>query len=162
MGLAIRLARLNLEHGTGGPFGAAIFDPASARLVSAGINLVVASKCSIAHAEIVAMAIAQQILGSHDLGATEMPLLQLVTSAEPCAMCLGAIPWSGLRSVVCGARDEDIRAIGFDEGPKTPDWPKALEARGIAVVRDVGREDARKVLQDYLASGKPIYNGRSL
>lgn len=161
MGLAIRLARLNLEHGTGGPFGAAIFNPATGMLVSAGINLVVASKCSIAHAEIVAIAIAQQILGSHDLGATEMPSLQLVTSAEPCAMCLGAIPWSGLRSVVCGARDEDIRAIGFDEGPKTPDWPMALEARGIAVVRDVGREDARKVLQDYLASGKPIYNGRS-
>ena len=32
---------------------------------------------------------------------------ELVTTTEPCAMCLGAIPWSGLSSVVCGARDQD-------------------------------------------------------
>jgi tRNA(Arg) A34 adenosine deaminase TadA len=46
----------------------------------------------------------------------------MVVSTEPCALCLGAIPWSGIRRLVCGARDEDARSIGFDEGEKVPYW----------------------------------------
>ena len=75
-------------------------------------------------------------------------------------MCFGAIPWSGVRRLVCGARDEDARAIGFDEGPKLPDWVDALEARGIAVVHDVLRDEAVAILRHYQESGGIIYNGR--
>ncbi|HET7479564.1 MAG TPA: nucleoside deaminase, partial [Rubrobacteraceae bacterium] len=38
MRLVIELSRLNVEHGTGGPFGAAIFDLETNRLVAPGIN----------------------------------------------------------------------------------------------------------------------------
>ena len=41
---------------------------------------------------------------------------EMVASTQPCAMCLGATPWSGIRRLVCGARDEDAEEIGFDEG----------------------------------------------
>jgi hypothetical protein len=61
---------------------------------------------------------------------------------------------------VCGARDADAREIGFDEGPKPPDWIAALEERGIAVVRDVLREEARSVLSLYRDSGGALYNAR--
>ncbi len=75
-------------------------------------------------------------------------------------MCFGATPWSGVRQVICGARDDDARAIGFDEGPKVDDWAGALESRGIHVVADILREDASQVLKDYAAKGGPIYNAR--
>ena len=50
MRLVLDLAHENIRAGTGGPFGAAIFDAHSGRLVAAGVNLVVASRCSLAHA----------------------------------------------------------------------------------------------------------------
>jgi len=161
MALAIRFARWNVETGTGGPFGAAVFDTATGTLVSAGVNLVLATRRSMAHAEVVALILAQQTFNTHDLGSTGLPCLELVTSAEPCCMCLGAVVWSGVRSLVCGARDEDIRAIGFDEGPKPARWPEDLGARGIVVRRDVGRTQAVAVLRAYLSAGGPIYNARA-
>jgi tRNA(Arg) A34 adenosine deaminase TadA len=86
--------------------------------------------------------------------------MELVSSTEPCVMCLGAVVWSGVRRLVCGARDRDARKVGFDEGPKPDDWIGALEARGITVVRDVGREEAAGVLHHYVARGGVIYNAR--
>ncbi len=161
MSLAIQLAHSNVKEGTGGPFGAAVFNVETSTLVAPGINVVIRSKSSIAHAEIIAISLAQRICNTHDLGDAGMPPMELVTSVEPCAMCLGALPWAGIRSLVCGARDEDARAIGFDEGPKPQDWTSALETRGIEVQRDVKRQDAIAVLQSYLTLGGPIYNGRS-
>jgi hypothetical protein len=58
--------------------------------------------------------------------------------------------------LVCEARDEDGRAIGFDEGPKMPDWIPALERRGISVVRD----EAVAVLEECAGRGGMIYNAR--
>lgn len=158
MRLIIKLAQLNIEHKTGGPFGAGIFESESGRLISVGVNLVESADCSIAHAEMVAIAVAQRVIGSYDLGSKKDVTYQLVTSTEPCAMCLGAIPWSGVRSVVCGARDEDARGIGFDEGHKPLDWVKSLESRGIDVVRDVLRQEAKAVLLEYKRGGGLIYN----
>ena len=157
MGFAIELARLNIEHGTGGPFGAAIFETDTGQLLAPGVNLVEPAHCSIAHAEMVAIALAQQTLGVFDLS-QDGRTCELVTSTEPCAMCLGAVPWSGVRHVVCGARGEDACAIGFDEGAKPVDWVDALSARGIEVTRDVRRDEARAVLQHYHTSGGLIYN----
>jgi tRNA(Arg) A34 adenosine deaminase TadA len=99
--------------------------------------------------------LAQQAMGTHDLAA--MRPCELVTSTEPCAMCMGAIPWSGIRQVVCGARDEDARKIGFDEGIKPPGWAAAFESRNIRVIRDVLRLQAAEVLNEYAATGGKIY-----
>jgi len=159
-GYAVGLARRNVSEGTGGPFGAAVFEQQSGRLISAGVNRVVPARCSVAHAEIVALCLAQQALQTHDLGAEGIPPCELVCSTEPCAMCLGAIPWSGVRRLVCAARDEDARRIGFDEGDKPADWVSALERRGIAVLRDVCRDEAVAVLEAYRRAGGPIYNAR--
>ncbi len=155
----IELARENIERRTGGPFGAAVFEAESGRLISAGVNLVELSHCSIAHAEMIAIGTAQQVLGRYALGA-DGQTYELATSTEPCAMCLGAIPWSGLQRVVCGAYGEDAGAIGFDEGAKPDDWVGALRQRGIEVVRDVLRKEAQAVLQQYAASGGLIYNAQ--
>lgn len=160
MRLAIELSRLNTERGTGGPFGAAIFESESGRLLAPGVNLVTTANLSTAHAEMVAIMVAQQAVGSFDLGEERLPAYELVASTEPCAMCFGAMPWSGVRGLVCGGRDEDARSIGFDEGPKMSDWPSALRERGISVERDVLREEAAAVLNGYAESGGAIYNAR--
>jgi len=155
--IAIELARRNVENRTGGPFGACVFD-SDGHLVAPGVNLVVASACSILHAEIVALALAQRFTGRFDLSAGGRYGFELCASAEPCAMCFGAIPWSGVTRLVCGARDADARAAGFDEGAKLPDWAAVLAARGIEVVRDVLRTEAAAVLRRYAAAGGVIYN----
>ena len=160
MGLAVWLARENVRRGSGGPFGAAIFERETGRLLAPGVNLVVGSGCSVFHAEVVAIMVAQKALGSFDLGDASVPAHELVTSTEPYAMCLGAVPWSGVRGLVCGARDEDARAVGFDEGAKMEAWIPALEERGIAVTRDVLRDEAAAVLREYAALGGEIYNSR--
>ncbi|WP_342349822.1 nucleoside deaminase [uncultured Nitrospira sp.] len=161
MELVIRLAHLNIQYGTGGPFGAGIFRLDTQELVAPGVNLVLSSKSSMAHAEVVALMTAQQIVGSHDLGAIGLPTHELVTSCEPCSMCLGAISWSGVRQIVCGARGSDAEAVGFDEGPKPANWIRELEQRGIAVTRDIERASASSVLQQYVQSGGEVYNGRN-
>jgi len=160
MPFVIDLARRNMSEETGGPFGAAIFEIDSGRLVAPGVNRVVPSSTSFAHAEIVAIGLANQKLGTFDLGGEGLPAMELVTSTEPCALCLGGAVWSGVRKVVTGARDADARAIGFDEGPKVADWKAALESRGIEVETDRMRTEAAAVLEDYAASGAVIYNGR--
>jgi tRNA(Arg) A34 adenosine deaminase TadA len=160
MAFVVELSRKNVARGTGGPFAAAVFDAGSGRLIAAGVNMVTRVGLSIAHAEIVALAQAQAVLGGFDLGGAGMPKCELVSSTEPCAMCFGAVPWSGVRSLVCGARDEDARSVGFDEGAKRPDWAESLEERGIAVRRDILREAAAAVLREYAAKGGAVYNGR--
>jgi len=157
MGFVVGASRENVRRETGGPFGAGVFD-GDGRLISFGVNIVEASNCSVLYAEIVAIAFAQKALGRYDLSNGGKEHYELVTSTEPCAMCFGAVPWSGVKSLVCGARDEDARSIGFDEGPKLANWVEALEQRGISVVRDVLREEATAVLREYAEGGGTIYN----
>jgi tRNA(Arg) A34 adenosine deaminase TadA len=157
MRLVIELAGKSVEQDTGGPFGAAIFS-ADGTLVAPGINLVAQTGCSIFHAEMVAIMLAQKILGRYDISNRGEDWFELVTSSEPCAMCYGAIPWSGVTRVVCGARDEDARAVGFDEGEKPSDWQAALRSRGIEVVENVLRTEACAVLRAYSHAGGEVYN----
>ena len=152
MRLAINLAKKNVEHNTGGPFGAVICSTRTGQLVAAGINIVITTHCSLAHAEMVALTLAQQSRNSHILSECE-----LASSTEPCAMCLGAIPWSGVQSLLCGARGADAEAIGFDEGTKPRQWRAALERRGVQVTRNILRDEARAVLQSYKRRGGPVY-----
>ena len=58
MRLAVELSRQNVERGTGGPFGAVVFERESGRLIAPGVNLVVGSGCSVFHAEMVAILVA--------------------------------------------------------------------------------------------------------
>lgn len=158
MRLAITLASENVQRGTGGPFGAAIVEEESGRLVSVGMNRVVPQNNSILHAEMIAFMMAQRRVGSYTLGAPGLPAHTLVSSCDPCAMCLGAALWSGARRVVCGATREDALRVRFDEGPVFPESYRYLADKGIAIVHGVLREEARAVLERYAQKGE-IYNG---
>jgi len=159
MRLAIALSRENVEHDTGGPFGAAIFERDSGRLVSVGMNSVVRLHNCTLHGEMVAFMMAQRRLGSFTLNAPHLPAHELVTSCEPCAMCLGATLWSGVRRVVFGATRDDAAKLEFDEGPVFPESYRYLEERGIEIVRGLLRDEAAAVLERYRARNGAIYNG---
>lgn len=155
MVLAIALAQENVARG-GGPFGAAVFDGDTC--IGAGVNRVLDTGYSIAHAEIVALMAAQQHATS--ASAATRQALTLVTSAEPCCQCFGAIVWSGITRLVCGATTEDVEAIDFDEGPKPADWQASLRTRGIEVIEQIQRRQAAAVLRAYQQAGGVIYGKR--
>ncbi len=159
MRLAIAVSRANVERGTGGPFGAAIFESDGGRLVSVGMNSVVRLNNCTLHGEMVAFMMAQQRIGSFTLNAPALPAHELHTSCEPCAMCLGATLWSGVRRVVYGAAREDASRLSFEEGPVFPASYRYLEERGISIARNVLRDEAREVLELYRKNSGKIYNG---
>ena len=79
----------------------------------------------------------------------------LATSAQPCSQCYGATFWAGIDTLLIGARGEDVEELtNFDEGPLPTDWAGELERRGIAVRRDILREEACSVLAAYGARGE--------
>jgi tRNA(Arg) A34 adenosine deaminase TadA len=156
VGLAIELSRQNIERGGGGPFGAAVFNSHSGRLVAVGVNRVLAQSCSVAHAEMMAIMIAQSRLSRHRLNEDGGHYV-LATSSQPCCQCYGASVWAGFDELLIGARGEDVEELtDFDEGPLPTDWIGELERRHITVRRDILRDQARSVLTVYGASG-PTY-----
>jgi tRNA(Arg) A34 adenosine deaminase TadA len=160
MAFVISASRQNVVEKTGGPFAAAIFEIESGKLVSLGVNLVTDQGLSVLHAEILAISIAQRKLENYDLGGSNMPQHELVTSTEPCAMCFGAIPWSGVKRFITAAHDRDARSIGFDEGPKLQNWENALIERDIKVITNINRDEAYSVLKLYRDTSGHIYNSR--
>ncbi len=161
MAQVIHFSRLNFMYKTGGPFAAGIFERDSGKLITMGVNRVVPSSCSSAHAEIMALSVAQKKLGTFDLGGEGQPAHQIVINGQPCAMCFGAIPWSGVRSVVTAAHGYEVEALtGFDEGPVHPNWIHELEKRDIEVITDVLRKEACNALAAFGRSGQIVYNGR--
>lgn len=147
--LAIELSRTNIANETGGPFGAAVFDETTGRLVGIGVNRVLQQNCSAAHAEMMAYMTAQartQKVRLNEDGAR----IALATSSQPCCMCYGATFWAGIDTLLIGARSEDVMSLtAFDEGPLPADWVGELGRRGVAVRRDILRERACEVLREY-------------
>jgi tRNA(Arg) A34 adenosine deaminase TadA len=161
MRLVIALARTNFQRDTGGPFAAAVFDEGSARLIAIGVNRVVPMRCSSAHAEVMALSLAQRAAGTHDLGDRGQPAHQLVVNWCPCAMCCGAVVWSGVRSLVIAGSGPELEQItGFDEGPIHPSWAAELTRRGVAVTDGVLRDEACAMFREFAASGRTVYNAR--
>ncbi len=158
MRVAISLSRQNVLEGSGGPFGALVVGRTSGRVIALGVNRVEPTHCSSAHAEIVALTLAQQSLANWNLSAGGAGEIELVSSCEPCAMCLGAIPWSGVTSLLCGATKSDAEAAGFDEGDRPEAWTDKLRARRIQVTTGLLRVEAAAVLSDYAKSGLTIYS----
>ena len=157
MQVAIDVSRANVERGTGGPFGAAIFEE-SGKLVSVGMNSVLRYNNCLLHGETMAMMMAQRVVGSFTLSAPSLPVHEMFTSCEPCAMCLGASLWSGVKRIVCGAARDDATRLNFEEGPVFPESYKYLEDRGIRIEHNLMRDEARAVLEMYRAKGGKIYN----
>jgi len=161
MAAVIRFSRLNIEHGTGGPFAAGVFERESGKPLMIGVNRVMAHQISSAHAEVMTLSLAQQMLGTYDLGGPNLPVYQFVVNWRPCAMCFGATLWSGIRSLVIAGSGPELEHItGFDEGPVHPEWKAELAKRGIELIEDVLKEEAMAVYRQFADSQSFVYNAR--
>ncbi|MEV6346473.1 nucleoside deaminase [Actinoplanes sp. NPDC051851] len=163
MGLVHRLARRNHVEGTGGPFAAVVSDAATGEIISAGVNLVLLSGLSGMHAEVVALSVAQAATGSWNLGGEARPATEITVNWRPCAMCYGAVLWSGVsRLTVAGDGPELEQLTGFDEGPMRDDWQAQLEQRGLEVVVGILRDEAVATFREYgERTDVTVYNGGS-
>ena len=140
---AIDLAVENVQSGRGGPFGAVVVR--KGRIVAEGVNLVTAVNDPTAHAEVIAIRAACDLLNRLHLGDCA-----IYSSCEPCPMCLGAIHWSRLGQLYFAATREDAAAAGFDDSFIYDQVPLAPPARSIPAKRQLAKE-GRSPLDAWLA-----------
>ena len=129
---AIRLAQAARDRGDH-PFGSIVVAPDGT--VVEGLNSVVTQNDPTGHAETNLVRNAAAALPAEVLAAST-----LYTSTEPCAMCAGAIYWSGIGRVVYAlGEDELIRIVHAQEGIPTLALPcREVFARGGRPVEVVG------------------------
>ncbi|WP_430542476.1 nucleoside deaminase [Streptomyces iconiensis] len=124
---AIGLATDSVKNG-GGPFGALV--AGDDEVVAVGNNQVTATLDPVAHAEVSAMRAACKKLDTFSLEG-----YVLITSCEPCPMCLSAALWARVDRVVYSADRHDAAVAGFDDRKfydlfeKKPEsmWPVSVE-----------------------------------
>jgi tRNA(Arg) A34 adenosine deaminase TadA len=159
--LIIELSQLNIDNETGGPFAAGVFEEETGKLVSVGVNRVMPLNCSSAHAEILAISMAQSKLNTFDLSSPDLPRYQLVVNWRPCIMCYGAVIWSGVQSLLIAGSSHELESItGFDEGPFGDEWLNELNKRGISVIDGILKDEAIKVFRSFREKGMYVYNSR--
>lgn len=105
---AIRLSLENVRSGNGGPFGAVVVK--DGEIIARGANEVTGSNDPTAHAEVVAIRKACEVLGSFQLDGCE-----IYCSCEPCPMCLGAIYWARPAKIYYANTKKDAADIDFDD-----------------------------------------------
>ncbi|OPL08215.1 MAG: hypothetical protein AVO33_01540 [delta proteobacterium ML8_F1] len=108
MKAAIEEARIAVEEGLGGPFGAVVVK--DGKIIGRGHNEVVDTHDPTAHAEIQAIRAATKLIGSHDLKGCS-----IYATSEPCPMCYAAIHWARIEKIYYGCTRKDAAAIGFDD-----------------------------------------------
>lgn len=105
--MAISIAEEGINKGHG-PFGAVIVK--DDKIIAKAANCVTLKNDPTAHAEVLAIREAANILGKPDLDGCE-----IYTSCEPCPMCLGAIYWAGIKKVIYAADRVDAADAGFND-----------------------------------------------
>ncbi|GAA3393391.1 nucleoside deaminase [Cryptosporangium minutisporangium] len=104
-----RHARINGNH----PFGAVLADATGAEVLAAE-NSVVTGRDATGHAE---TNLVRQ--ASVRFAPEELAECTLYTSTEPCAMCSGAIYWSGIGRVVFAMSEAELRSM-TEANPENP------------------------------------------
>ena len=140
---AIDLAR-RARHRGNHPFGALLVD-AAGLVVAEAENTVVSEHDATGHAETNLVRIASRRLDRACLRSCTM-----YASTEPCAMCSGAIYWSGISRVVYGLSEAGLRELtGSHEGNPTMSLPcRDVFAHSQGSVQVVGpalEDEARSV-----------------
>ena len=115
MRIALELAQAAADAGEA-PIGAVVIDPATGQVVAQAHNAPIARHDPTAHAEILALRQAAEVVGNYRLTG-----LTLVVTLEPCAMCAGAISHARIGRLVFGASDPKGGAV--ISGPRFFDQP---------------------------------------
>ena len=147
---AIAESAKNLKTGHGGPFGAVVVKDGV--IVGRGHNEVLKHNDPTCHGEIQAIRDACRSLGTYDLSGCE-----LYTSAEPCPMCRSAIIWANIKTVYYGNSAKDAAAIGFRDDFMYDFIKQGCADEDTLVLRQIGREEAIKIFEQYKGKNMTIY-----
>jgi len=150
---AIELARLARADGRH-PFGALIVNELGETVVAARNNAVRPKGEPTQHAETVACSEAARLLPE-----SELAKCTLYTSTEPCAMCAGAIYWTGVGRVIYALPETALlEYTGSDEENLTLQLPcREVFAHGrkpIVVAGPFLEEEAGKVHEGFWSPAK--------
>jgi tRNA(Arg) A34 adenosine deaminase TadA len=140
-----RRAREGGDH----PFGSVIADEEGRVLMEQGNGYSAAGNDRTAHAESL---LASRAARTYDLAF--LARCTLYTSAEPCAMCAGAIYWAGIGRVVYGQSEKSLKAItGAHAENPTLDLPCAIVfaagQRPTEVVGPMLEDEAAQLQADF-------------
>ena len=149
MKLGIDEARTTMNEGKGGPFGAVITD-IEGKVIAITSNKVLESHDPTAHAEIMAIRKASEILGTHNL---ENCILYV--TGYPCPMCLSAIMWANIKKVYYGTNLEDAEKIGFKD-KKIYDYLKNND-NNILNIEQLNYDECLELFKEYQRNNKEIY-----
>jgi len=106
------------------------------------------SKTQFGHAEIIAIDDAMEHLGGH-LCAEGGQGVTIYSSCEPCAMCMGAILYTGIERLVYGANLDDSKECVNEILAKAEDVANACTNRKIKITPEYERKQAVKVLKHW-------------
>ena len=134
MRLAVEQAKRAVRDGQS-PFGAVIVK--NEEVICAAHNVVLATTDPTAHAEVHALRVACERLGTIDLGGCT-----LYSSTEPCPMCFAAIHWANCDRIVFGTSIQDSAAVGFGELAISNEQMKTLGGAQLEITGGVLREEA--------------------
>ena len=149
MKLGIDEARTTMNEGKGGPFGAVITD-IEGKVIAIASNKVLESHDPTAHAEIMAIRKASEILGTHNL---ENCILYV--TGYPCPMCLSAIMWANIKKVYYGTNLEEAKEIGFKD-KKIYDYLKNND-NNILNIEQLNYNECLELFKEYQRNNKEIY-----
>jgi tRNA(Arg) A34 adenosine deaminase TadA len=136
---AIELSLENVRSGRGGPFAAVVAK--DGKIIAEGTNCVTSTHDPTAHAEIVAIRAASQVLKNFELTGCDV-----YTTCEPCPMCLGAIYWARPARVFYANLASDAAAIGFDDAEIYAEFKLPNSERRIPMI-PLMREDALRAFR---------------
>jgi guanine deaminase len=151
MTLAVDKARETMNQNIGGPFGALIIDK-DGQVLSVASNSVLKDHDPTAHAEMNAIRLATQKLGTHDLSGCV-----LYTTAYPCPMCLGAIIWSNIKKVYYGCNALDADEIGFRDEFIYEFIKNNAKDKSILDLEEQERVYCLKLFKEYQDMNKELY-----
>ena len=131
------------------PFGSVLADEEGRALMEQGNGYTSEGGDRTAHAE--------RLLASRAARAYDLAFLArctLYTSAEPCAMCAGAIYWAGIGRVVYGQTEKALKAqTGAHEENPTLDLPCAVVfaagQRATEVIGPLLEDEAARLQADF-------------
>lgn len=149
MKIAKESAKMGMDKGEGGPFGAVITDK-QGNIIAKGNNRVLMNNDPTAHAEVTVIREACKKLNTYDLSN-----YVLYTSCEPCPMCLSAIIWSNIKEVYYGCTKDDAGNIGFRDD-MIYDYLKGNH-KDLIHLEQLNRDECIELFEEYQKENKTIY-----
>lgn len=145
------------------PFAASVVRVTDGKIevLARSLNMVRAHSDSTQHAELVALQEAQKKIGARHLEGC-----LILSTAQPCEMCAGAIRNTEVSTLVYGVSQEDLRGrhVQFLEGykgirtaPQSVDIDGALVEAGVRVVAGYKRQEVLARLERFVGTLKELY-----